>query len=47
MKESKVKNQNKANVKSVRINDGGKRAAINPEKFMKPVKPAIPPKKEK
>ena len=42
-----MKNQNNSNVKPIRTNDGGKRADVNPEKYMKPVKPAIPPKKEK
>ncbi len=42
-----MKNQNNSNVQPVRANDGGKRAAVNPEKYMRPVKPAIPPKKEK
>ena len=45
MKEKKLKNQ--SNIKLLNTNDGGKKAAVNPEKYMQPVKPAIPPKKEK
>lgn len=42
-----MKNQNNSNIKPLPANDGAKRGAINPEKYMKPIKPITPPKKEK